>query len=500
MLTSQEKDIVRPQIPANLIDTQAIAGRVYVTGRYRQAIAGQLDVLEKATGTRLFAAGQATAADVDDAASSAKIAQLKWAATPGPERGDILRRFASLCQQHAEEIIEWVVRETGAIRGKGVFEVELSAREALEAVTLATKPLGELLSRNGARESRFERVPVGTVGVITPWNSPMILAVRSVLPALALGNAVIVKPDPQTPVTGGFMLAQLLHEAGLPDGLFHVLPGAADVGEALVRHPGVPMICFTGSTQVGRHIGAVAGGLLKRVSLELGGKNAFIVCDDADLNRAAMAGAFGNFFHQGQICFTIGRHLIGETVYAGYVDRLVERAGRLKVGDPFRDAVQLGPMINEKQAARAQDLVERSVAMGARVLTGGRRCGLFFEPTVVEVQPGMPLFDEEIFAPIAAVMPVRDDEQAIALANATEYGLVAAIQSSSQQRAEAISSKLATGIVHINDQPVVHEVYGPIGGIGASGNGARTGLPAWEHEFTHMKWITRHSVSPNYPF
>jgi benzaldehyde dehydrogenase (NAD) len=213
-----------------------------------------------------------------------------------------------------------------------------------------------------------------------------------------------------------------------------------------------------------------------------------------------MAGAFGSFFHQGQICFTIGRHLVNTKVYDDYVGQLVARARALRVGDPYRSDVHLGPIINEKQAARVQDLLDRSIAMGAKVFAGGKRSGLFFEPTVVEVTPKMPLFEEEIFGPIAAVMRVQDDDKAVVLANDTDLGLVAAIQTRSLQRAQAIARRLNTGIIHVNDQPVVHEVYGPIGGLGASGNGARTGLPAWEHEYTQLQWQTTHKISPDYPF
>jgi benzaldehyde dehydrogenase (NAD) len=500
MTKTKQSSSVRCRDGDILFDAKAHRGMLFGGKGFRASQDGTIEVLEKATGEILHVAGVAGPNEVSEAVRSAAEAQRSWAETPGPERGDVLRRFSALVDAHQNEIKEWIIRETGSIMGKAVFEVEMSVRESVEASTLATKPIGEVLSRVGGRESSYTRVPLGVVGVITPWNSPMILAVRSVAPALALGNAVVLKPDAQTPVSGGFLIARLLQEAGLPEGLFHVVPGGAEAGEALVSHEDVNMISFTGSTPTGRRVGEVAGRTLKRASLELGGNNAFIVCDDADIERAAMAGAFGAFFHQGQICFTIGRHLVNQKVYGDYVRHLTERTRALGVGDPFRSDVHLGPIINEKQALRAQALLDESVAMGAKILVGGKRSGLFFEPTVVEVRPDMPLFREEIFGPIAPVLSVKDDDEAILLANRTEYGLAAAIQTGSLQRGQRLARQLKTGIIHINDQPLIHSVYGPIGGMRASGNGGRTGLPAWEQEFTQMQWQTTNETSPDYPF
>jgi benzaldehyde dehydrogenase (NAD) len=498
--TSEQLSTAKSDRRERLFDSGVYRGMLVSGKGFRKSRDGTVEVLEKATGGMLHIAGIAAAPEVSEAVRSAADMQPAWAGAAGTARGDVVRRFAALIETHQDELKEWIIRETGSVKGKAVFEVEMSIRESLEASTLATKPVGEIVVRNDGYESRYTRVPMGIVGVITPWNSPLILAIRSVAPALALGNAVVLKPDLQTPVCGGFLIARLLEKAGLPLGVFQVVPGGAEAGEALVSHPNVSMITFTGSTATGQRVGEVAGRLLKRASLELGGNNAYIVCDDADVERAAMAGAFGAFFHQGQICFTIGSHLVHRKIYGEYVQRLTERAKNLGVGDPFRSDVHLGPIINEKQAARAQALLDESVQMGATVLVGGRREGLFFEPTVVEVRPDMPLFREEVFGPIAPVMSVEDDNEAIRLANSTGYGLAAAIQTPSMHRAQSIADQLKTGIVHINDQPVIHSVYGPIGGMGASGNGGRTGRPAWEHEFTQMRWQTMNERSPDYPF
>jgi benzaldehyde dehydrogenase (NAD) len=261
------------------------------------------------------------------------------------------------------------------------------------------------------------------------------------------------------------------------------------------------MISFTGSTKVGRQIGAVAGGQLKRVSLELGGNNPFIVLDDADMETAASAGAWGAFFHQGQICLTAGRHLVHERVAEAYLEALVRKAKALVVGNPFEPGVQLGPIINERQAANVDRIIAETVAKGAKLLTGGTRDGLFFQPTVISgVKPGMAAFDEEIFGPVAPITTFRDDEEAITLANATEYGLVAAVASADLGRAQRLADGLHSGVVHINDQTVLHEVYGPIGGVKDSGNGFSHSTLTNADQFSEWQWVTTRQVIPAYPF
>lgn len=473
---------------------------VLIDGRY-EPVSTTFPVVEKANGDVLFEVGVGSLDDVARAAAGAARAQEKWASQPSVLRGDILRKFAEIMDIYRPEIVEWIVRETGSVVGKGHFECDLTVREAIEYSVLPSLPQGYILPSALPRTSYAVRVPLGVVGVITPWNSPLILAARAVLPALAAGNAVVLKPDVQTPVSGGFLIAELMREAGLPDGLLQVVPGGAETGEALVRDPNVQMISFTGSTEAGRKVGAIAGGLLKRVALELGGNNAFIVCEDADIERAAMAGAFGTFFHQGQICFSVGRHIVHENVVDQYVQSLARRAAALPAGDPHRSECPLGPIINDKQADRVERILQGSIEMGAKVVVGGQRDGLFYEATVVQnVSEGMPVFDEEIFGPVAPIITFGTDEEAIKLANQTEYGLAAAVHSNNQARAMRIANSLKTGIVHINDQTVNHEVFGPIGGVGASGNGTRSSVISALDEFTQWRWITVNEVSPDYPF
>jgi benzaldehyde dehydrogenase (NAD) len=476
-------------------------GKLYRNG-WHSSEGGTLTVIDKASGEPLGEIGLASGKDVASAALIAHEAQRTWAELPGPHRGDIVRKASQLVTEYADEIAAQIVRETGSILPKGRAEAALTAREILEAAGLASQPTGFITaSEVQARRSIARRRPIGVVGVITPWNSPFLLASRAVAPALATGNAVLLKPDPQSAVCGGAFFAQLFEAAGLPPGLLHVLPGGAETGDALVKDAHVDMISFTGSTKVGRAIGATAGGLLKRVSLELGGNNALIVLDDADIEAAASAGAWGAFFHQGQICFTAGRHLVHERVAERYVKALSRRAQALKVGNPSTSEVHLGPLINERQAANVDRVIAETIARGAQLVTGGTRKGLFFTPTVLTgVTPGMPAFDEEIFGPVAPITTFRDDAEAVRLANQTEYGLAAAVLSADLTRAQRIADQLNCGIIHINDQTILHEVYGPIGGHGVSGNGYSYSTLTNAEQFTEWQWITSRDQIATYPF
>jgi len=485
---------------SRLLDPSAFEGKLW-NGGWQPAGGGVLEVDEPATGRLLARVGRADAADVDRAVRTARRAQPAWAATPATERAAVLRRAAQLLEQHTDEVAGWLIRESGSTRGKAQFEVGSVLDELWTAAGLPTQPQGSLLQPIGARQSLARRIPLGVVGVISPWNVPMLLGLRAVAPALALGNAVLLKPDAQTPVSGGFLAARLFQEAGLPDGILQVLPGDAEAGAALAAHRGVDMIAFTGSTAVGREVGAVAGRDLKRVSLELGGNNALIVLDDADLDAASSAGAFASFFHQGQVCMATSRHIVLASVAEAYVDRLVKRAEQLQIGDPHTADVDLGPLINRTQLARVERIVKESVRLGARVRCGGTHEDLFFRPTVLsEVTAAMPAFQEEIFGPVAPVIVVADEDEAVRVANDTDYGLVAAVQTGSAQRGLALADRLQTAIVHVNDQTINDDAWVPFGGRGASGNGSRYGAEHSLDEFTQWQWITVAPQAGQFPF
>jgi benzaldehyde dehydrogenase (NAD) len=478
------------------------SGAIYVDGRFRPpAAGGSLPVRDKSSGEVFDLAGSADTAEVDAAVASSLAAQREWAARPYSERAAILRKAAAALEQ-ADGLRELIVRETGSIAGKADYEIGAAAGELIEAAALASRPVGEVLQTGHAdRFSVSERVPVGLVGAITPWNFPLVLGMRVIAPALALGNAVLLKPSPETPVSGGLAIAELFDQAGAPPGIFQVLPGGEEVGRRLVEHPDVAMIHFTGSTAVGREIARTAGSLLKKTSLELGGNNALVVLDDADVEQAAMIGAWSSFHYQGQTCISAGRHIVGRQVADAYLRDLTDRAAAVTVGDPLRDGTGLGPIINDAQLERARRLLDDAVEGGARILTGGTNEGRFFRPTVVvDVDPASALWTEEIFAPIAPVAVVDSADEAVALANDTGYGLVSSVVGSDVHRATEVARRLTCAMVHVNDATPQDEPLAPFGGIGHSGLGGRAGGDSNLEEFTERRWRTVASSPVHYPY
>ena len=485
----------------NHIDTPRWQQRIFL-GDWVAGRGETVPVIEPATGNHLALLATASAEDVDAAAHLAAEAQPAWAALPFDQRAAVLRKVAQLLQARAAEINHWNIRECGSIPPKAEWELHACIEQAYMAAAMPMQPVGEIFPSNlPGRRNYWQRVPIGVIGVIAPWNFPILLGLRSVLPALAMGNVVILKPDVQSAVCGGLLLAEVFEDAGLPAGVFQVLPGGPATGDALVRHPLVKMISFTGSTAVGRQIGETCGRMLKKVALELGGNNAMVILDDADLESASSCAAWGAFLHQGQICMQAGRHLVHRKVADRYAELLAARAAKLVVGNPATGPVHLGPLINDRQAAKVADVVERSVAQGARVLAGGRRDGRFFPATVLAgVTPEMPAYTEEIFGPVAPITVFDSDDEAVALVNGSEYGLAVAVHSASVSRAHQVAARLHVGMVHINDQTVNNEFQVPFGGMGASGNGSRFGGPASFEEFSQTQWISVMDRGIQYPF
>jgi benzaldehyde dehydrogenase (NAD) len=476
-------------------------GKIFSSG-WTKASGGRAAVIEPATQQVLAHVGVGDADDIDRAVQSAKTAQRNWAAMSFDRRARIIREAARLVEERAAQFNLWNVRECGSIVAKAEWELAATCEQILMAAALPMQPDGlSFPSAMPGRRNLWQQVPIGVIGVISPWNFPLLLAMRSVAPALALGNAVILKPDQQSAVCGGLLIARAFEDAGLPSGVLHVIPGGPVTGDALVRHPDVGMISFTGSTAVGRQIGQTCGAMLKKVALELGGNNAIIVLDDADLDAASSSGAWGAFLHQGQICMQTGRHLVHRSVANQYADKLAARAELLHVGDPFLGQVHLGPLINQRQCERVHGIVQTTLTQGARALTGASHQDLFYRPTVlVDVTPDMAAYQEELFGPVAPVTVFDDDEHAIALANGSAYGLAAAIHTTSVARGVAMARRLKTGMVHINDQTVNNEFHVPFGGMGASGNGGRFGGPANVHEFTQSQWLSIMDQPITYPF
>jgi benzaldehyde dehydrogenase (NAD) len=484
----------------SLLDSSLWEGKIYLNG-WRPGRGGAASAVEPATGETLGSYGLASVADVREAATTAAAAQKDWAKLNPEDRAAVLRRAGLLWEEHAAEVQDWIVRESGGIPPKAALETHIAANECFDASALPSLPAGDVLTSNENRWSFARRRPVGVVSVIAPFNFPLILSIRAVAPALALGNAVLLKPDPRTAVCGGVTLMRVFEEAGLPPGLLALLPGGADIGAAVVEAPEVSVIAFTGSTAAGRKIGETAGRLLKRAHLELGGNNALIVLPGADLPKAASAAAFGSFMHQGQICMAAGRHIVHQDIYDDYVSALAEKATNLPVGDPKSGTVALGPLIDEKQLHRVDSIVQDAVQGGARLAAGGTHDGRYYQPTVLaDLDVASPAWKDEIFGPVAPVMKFATVEEAVSLANGNEYGLSIGILGDVGM-AMTIADQLDSGKVHINEQTVSDEANSPFGGLKSSGNGSRIGgHHANMESFTEIQWLTvRPDIAP-YPF
>ncbi|QEW04508.1 aldehyde dehydrogenase family protein [Microbacterium lushaniae] len=484
-----------------LLDASVFAGRIFIDGEWVAGGAGEIPSIEPATGATLAMVGMADGADVARAAAGAARAQKEWAALPHPARAAVLRRAGALWEQYADEISGWNIREVGAIPALAGFALHVSAAECYEASALPSAPLGSILSSEEPRLSLAQQIPVGVVGVISPFNVPLILGIRAVAPALALGNAVLLKPDPRTVITGGVAMVRIFEEAGLPAGVLQLVPGGAEVGESMVADPRVRVIAFTGSTRAGRAVGEIAGRHLKRAHLELGGNSAYIVREDADVDKAVNLATWGSFLHQGQICMTVGRHIVHESLFEEYVHKLAAKADSMHVGDPAAGQVHLGPLIDEVQRDRVHNLVQDAVAGGAQLRAGGTYDQLFYRPTVLANTPkDAAAYAEEVFGPVASVVPYSTDEEAIALATDTEYGLSLGIVTADALRGLELAKRIPTGIVHINDQTVNDEANSPFGGVGSSGTGSRHGgAQANIDAFTETRWITVRREPGAYP-
>ena len=482
-------------------DPKTWDGKLYSSG-WVTSKGGSQDIKEPATGDTIGHFGVANKDDVAIAAAAAVEAQKSWATATYEERAGVLRRAGDLIEKHSDVLNDWLIREAGSAKGKAAFETNLVSGLFYAASAIAMAPYGQLLRSGKPRLSLARRIPVGVVGVISPFNFPQILSSRSVAPALAFGNAVILKPDPRTAISGGLALAAILEEAGLPNGLFHVLPGAIEPASALVEHPAVRVISFTGSTRGGRAVGELGAKHLKRVHLELGGNNAMLVLDDVDVPQAVSAGAWGSFLHQGQVCMTTGRHLVHESIYDEYVERLSATANGIPVGNGATTDAPLGPVIDAGQRDRIHRLVMGSVDAGAKLTAGGTYDGLFYRPTVLaDSTPEQPAFAEEVFGPVAPVMKFSSLDEAVDIVNKSEYGLSLAILTKDALRGLALSDRMHSGIVHINDQTVDDEPVIPFGGVGASGTGSRFGgADANIEAFTETQWVTMQSDIERYPF
>jgi aldehyde dehydrogenase (NAD+) len=466
---------------------------------------GTFDDLNPYNGEVCARAARGRRDDARRAVEAAAAAFPAWAATPPAERRRLLLKAADVLESRAKALAGILMEETGTTFGFAMFQLDFTPRLLREAAAQAYGAVGEVFPADlpGALFMAL-RQPVGVVAGISPWNAPLILSLRAVAVPIAYGNTVVLKPSEESPVIAGVMIARIFEEAGFPPGVLNVVThareDAAEIGDELIANPAVRRISFTGSTEVGRTVAEKAGRHLKRVVLELGGKDPLIVLRDADVDYAASAACFGAFLHQGQICMSVERVLVERPVAAEFTEKLAARAAGLKVGDPREPHTVIGPLINRGALDKVHAHVQEAASKGARILTGGRYEGLCYHPTVVTgVTPQMRIFAEQTFGPVAPVTVVEDADEAVRFANGSLYGLSAGVITRDLARGLAIAERLETGMVHVNDQTVHDEPQAPFGGVKGSGWGRLGGKAALE-EFTELRWISVQRTPRRYPF
>lgn len=460
----------------------------------------RLDPMTGEVASRAAAAGVADALAAADAAAAAFPA---WSATGPNERRAKLLAAAAALEARAEDFVQAMLTETGATRGWAMFNVGLAAGMLREAGAMTTQITGDVIPSDKPNNLALAvRQPVGVVLGIAPWNAPVILGVRALAMPLACGNTVVFKASELCPATHQ-LIGAVLNEAGLPPGVVNVVTNApADapaVVEALIAHRAVKRVNFTGSTRVGRIIGETAARHLKPALLELGGKAPLVILDDADLDEAVKAAAFGAFMNQGQICMSTERIVVDAKVADAFIAKFAAKAKSLPSGDP-RGQVVLGSLVSTAAADRVVELIGDATAKGASLAAGGTREGTVMPATIVDhVTPAMRLYGEESFGPVVSVVRVNGDEEAIRVANDTEYGLSSAVFSRDIARALGVARRIEAGICHINAPTVHDEAQMPFGGMKASGYG-RFGGKAAVDAFTELRWITIQTGPRPYPF
>jgi acyl-CoA reductase-like NAD-dependent aldehyde dehydrogenase len=439
--------------------------------------------------------------DIDEAYKSAEKVQKEWMDLNPFERSSIMEKAVQILEARREEFVEHLINEGGSSHLKANVEVDFVIAITREASSFPLRMHGEIVpSMIPGKENRLYRKPLGVVGVISPFNFPMYLSMRTVAPSLACGNGVVLKPDEQTAITGGILLAKVFEEAGVPKGLFNVvIPSIEEIGDAFVDHPIPRLISFTGSTAVGRHIGELCGKNVKKVALELGGNNALIVLDDADVERAVNSALFGKFMHNGQICMAINRIIVHKNKYDEFVKSFVEKAKRIKVGDPHNKDNLIGPLINHEAIERILEQINEAKEQGAKVVLEGKVEGNVMHPTILTGTNDVATAKNEMFGPVATIIRAEDDHDVIRIANDSPFGLSGAVHSASPERGVEVAKQIVTGMVHVNDQSVNDEPLIAFGGEKASGIGRFGGKWSLE-EFSTVQWISVQTEERESPF
>jgi aldehyde dehydrogenase (NAD+) len=479
---------------------------MYINGEWVSALDGEAyDDLNPYTGDVFARVPSGKRADARRAVEAAVAAFPAWSKTLPAERQALFLKAADILEKKRDQIVTILAEETGCTFGFAMFQAGFTPGLLREAAAQAHQATGEMIPADmpGAVYMAI-RQPVGVVAGIAPWNAPLILSLRSICMPIAYGNTVVLKPSTESAAAGGVVLAEVFHEAGFPKGVLNLVmngPGkSGEIGDEFIENPEVRRINLTGSSAVGRQLAEKAGRYLKRVALELGGQNPMIILRDADIDNAVNAAAFGGFLHQGQICMSTRRIIVEKPVAQEFTEKFVKKVSTFKVGNPKEPDTIIGPLINKQQFNQVKDSVDAAVRDGAKILCGGKSEGLCYYPTVLtNVKPGTPFSREETFGPVVSVIDVKDEDEAVNVANDTAYGLSAAVVTRDFAKGLAIAERIESGIVHINDQTVHDEPQVPFGGVKDSGWGRFGGRAALE-EFTELRWISMQLTPRQYPF
>lgn len=475
----------------------------YIDGEWRPGT-GSWDIIDfnPYDGEKLASITIATVDEVDEAYQAAARAQKEWADTNPYARRGVFEKALGLIKEREQEITDVIIAELGGTRVKAGFELHLAKEFLREAIHLSLRPEGRIIpSPIDGKENRVYRVPVGVVGVISPFNFPFLLSIKSVAPALALGNGVVLKPHQNTPITGGTLVAKIFEDAGLPKGLLNVVvTDIAEIGDAFIEHPIPKVISFTGSDKVGRHVATVTASHFKRSVLELGGNSAIVVLDDADIDYAVDAAVFSRYVHQGQVCMAANRVLVDRSIADEFTEKFVAKVKSLKVGDPRDPETVIGPVINSSQADALASTVEQAIAEGATALVHGETTDNLVSPSVLtDIPAGSALLHQEVFGPVAFLIPVDGEEEAVRVVNDTPYGLSGAVHTANIERGVNFAKRVDTGMFHVNDGTVHDEPIVPFGGEKSSGVGRLNGDTMLD-AFTTLKWISVQHGRSGFPF
>lgn len=477
--------------------------QLYIDGKYQSSASGEYtDNMNPATDEAYCRIQNAGPEDAEKALASSQKAFEEWKNLAPSAREKLFLNVADLLEERAQELADVLIDEAGSTLLKAGYETHHTPSFLRSMAGECRRVMGQtFLSDYPGVKSYSIRRPLGVVLAIAPFNFPLLLGVRKIGFALAAGNTVVLKPSEMTPVIG-LKIGELFHDAGFPPGVVNVIPGLGqDIGDALVTDPRTRFITFTGSSRVGKQVGATAASCNKKFALELGGKNPIIALNDADVDYAVDTAAFSNFMHQGQICMTGSRVIVEAGIYDEFCEKFAAKVKGIKYGsDPREPGLIVGPLIRPTQAPFIKEQVDNAVSQGARLLSGGNYEGNVFEPTVVaDITQDMSIFRTECFGPVASVIKANDWEHAIELANDSDYGLSSAVHTNDLEKAIAVSERIEAGMCHINGPSVRDEPVIPFGGVKDSGSGREGGKFSID-EMTELKWITIQTGQNKYPF